>query len=794
MLHLLVIRVDVLVLGADAPGVGLLVVLNSNLREMADDVLDLGVLDGALLASKVVQPAPVAEQVVNNGNDNGDRNGEEPDDDNGDDVGASVKSEDANLVLDVDGVLDDIAGQPSEDTEESGKNIDTQDGENQLPSWQGLETTGDEDKPVLGKGDLKEENTLDVSVNLNEASVWKEHGATKDPGTDSKESTEDDGDNPDLWQLPLDWTLLEVSVVVSDGNGSQISEEGNEDDKLGAHGLVDDDHGRDQVELQVQAKGDTVLDVGLHALENLARDLDGGDNGRETWSKEDDIGSSLGGLGGTLDSDTAVRLLKRWSIVNTVTSHGGQVTTLLEHLDDLVLVLWENLSESISLLAEIVHGGSGKTTVDKSVGIVNLGTKSQHAASLLGNSKSITSQHLNLKAEMLGIGDSLRGILTWWIEEGEHTEQLPVTLTLLNGDTEGAETTVSKLESLGAVLVGDSLGAVGHGKDSLWGSLGASVDDAVLLADGGNALGDWVEWSEGMGSPSAHKHLLGSWVTLEGQDGDLVNWIQVLGVVGRGKCSDGHHPVDVNTVGNVWLTDRKLVGGKGTGLIRAKDVNTSEGLDGGELLNNSLLLGEVGSSDGQSGGGNDWKTNWDTDNKEDKSVVKQVAGGVFWGSDVQVAVESTDPCGKDESHDENQQCGTDVVHDGLEVTGILGTLDKGGSLSDEGSLGGGGDNGVGLAALAAGGVVADIGDVLLDSEGLAGHGRLINSDESMASVWKTLLLIIRVGSDLAAGKTLSAHLSLVVGEALLPVVVSADETAVTWNNRSVATTLKNNLK
>ena len=793
IMHLLIVRVEVLVLGADAPGVGLLVMLNSDLGEMADDVLDLGVLDGAGLASQVVEPSPVAEQVVDDGDDNGDSDGVTPDNNNSDDVGVSVESEDTLLALDVDGVLNNVTGQPAEDTEEGGKNIDTEDGADQLPSWKSLKTTGDEDEPVLGEGDLQEEDALDVTVELDESTVWQEHGTTEDPGTESEESTENDGDDPDLWQLPLDWTLLEVSVIVGDGDSGQISEESDEDDELGAHGLVDDDHGRDEVKLQVQAKSNTVLDVGLHTLENLARDLNGRDNGGKTWSKEDDIGGSLGSLGGTLDSDTAVGLLERWSIVDTVTSHGGQVTTLLEHLDDLVLVLWEDLSESISLLAKIVHGGSGKTTVDKSVGIVNLGAESQHAASLLGDSKSITSQHLNLETKVLGVGNSLGGILTWWVEEREHTEQLPVTLALLNGNTEGTETTVGELESLGAVLVGDGLGAVGHGKDSLWSSLGAGVDDAVLLADGGNTLGDWVEWSERVGSPSAHEHLLGSWVTLEGQDGDLVDWIQVLCVVGRGKGSDGHHPVDVDTVSDVWLTNGKLVGGEGTGLIRAENVDTSEGLDGSELLDNSFLLGEVGSSDSQSGGGDDWKTDWDTHNEENKGVVKQVAGRVLWSSDLEVTEEATDPGGKDESHDEDQQCGTDVVHDSLEVTGVGSTLNKGSGLSDEGSLGGGGDNGVSLTALASGGVVTDIGDVLLDGEGLSGHRRLINSDESVSSMWKTLLLVIRVGSDLAASKTLCAHLSLVVGEALLLVVVSADETAVTWNNRSVSTTLKNNL-
>ena len=249
IMHLLIVRVEVLVLGADAPGVGLLVVLNSDLREMADDVLNLGVLDRASLASKVVEPGPVAEQVVDDGDDDGDSDGVTPDNHNSDDIGVSVESEDTLLALDVDGVLHNVTGQPAEDTEEGGKNIDTEDGANQLPSWKSLKTTGDEDEPVLGERDLQEEDTLDVTVDLDESTVWQEHSTTENPGTESEESTENDGDDPDLWQLPLDWTLLEVSVIVSDGNSGQISEKSDEDDELGAHGLVDNDHGRDEVKL-----------------------------------------------------------------------------------------------------------------------------------------------------------------------------------------------------------------------------------------------------------------------------------------------------------------------------------------------------------------------------------------------------------------------------------------------------------------------------------------------------------------------------------------------------------------
>lgn len=71
--------------------------------------------------------------------------------------------------------------------------------------------------------------------------MGEEHGTADDPGTNGKEYTEDDGDDPNLGKLPFDGTLLVVSVIVSDGDGGQIGEKGKEDDELDTNGLVDDD-------------------------------------------------------------------------------------------------------------------------------------------------------------------------------------------------------------------------------------------------------------------------------------------------------------------------------------------------------------------------------------------------------------------------------------------------------------------------------------------------------------------------------------------------------------------------
>ena len=43
----------------------------------------------------------------------------------------------------------------------------------------------------------------------------------------------------------------------------------------------------------MKTEGDTVLNICLHALENLPCDLDGADNGAQSRCKEDDISGSL---------------------------------------------------------------------------------------------------------------------------------------------------------------------------------------------------------------------------------------------------------------------------------------------------------------------------------------------------------------------------------------------------------------------------------------------------------------------------------------------------------------------
>ena len=297
----------------------ILLMLERQLAQMADDVLHLSIVDAAVLAAEIVEGRNLVEEEVCDGDDDGDTDRVSPYHDSGDNISVSV----ADLIEPPLRVwiwkrpLVDARVEPAEDTEDGRDCVDTSNGTDELPGWESRSSTSNEDEPIFSESDLKEENFLHVSVVLDDTAVWNVHGAVDNPSGEREFDTENDRDDPDLWKLPLYRTRLGVCVVVGNSHGSQISEQSDEHNKFGADGRVDNDHGGHEIDLQMQTQGDSVLDVCLHSLEDLAGNLDGQDDGGQTWGKEDDIGGSLSGFRGALDSDTTVSLFERRRIVDT---------------------------------------------------------------------------------------------------------------------------------------------------------------------------------------------------------------------------------------------------------------------------------------------------------------------------------------------------------------------------------------------------------------------------------------------------------------------------------------------
>lgn len=236
---------------------------------VADDVLDLGVLLVAVLAAEVVDPGEAVERKIDDGDEDEDAERVRPHDHDGDDVGPPVVR-----VAEVRRgrrlhQASAAAGQPAEQGEDGGERVDAEDREHQLPRRPRLPAARDEDEPVLGQGDLEEEDLLDRPEVLHHAPVRQEHRAPHDPRPRREQRAEDHADDPDLLQLPLDGARLDVRVVVGDGDGGEVGEERDEDDEVRADRLVDDHHGGREVDLQVQAEGDAVLHIRFHPLEDL---------------------------------------------------------------------------------------------------------------------------------------------------------------------------------------------------------------------------------------------------------------------------------------------------------------------------------------------------------------------------------------------------------------------------------------------------------------------------------------------------------------------------------------------
>jgi hypothetical protein len=668
---------------------------------------------------EVIESARVLEEVVETAHDAEDTKGEDPDTDDGDDGRLS-------------------AHEPAKEREEGGEHIDDQDGAGQLPRRdrrpEGAVGTGDEDEPVLSERDLEEEDGVHPSEVLHDTAVLAlgEHGGQGDPGADGKDDTEEHGHTPELGEVPLDGSLGEGRVIVGDGEGGDIGENGDEDDELNVKRLVQDGDPETKEDLEMDGQSDTVDNVGVHAVENLAGSLESIDDGAETRSQEDDISGGAGSVRGTLDGNTGIGLLQGWGIVDTVTSHGNEVTTLLENLDDVVLVLGEDLSESISGLDEIVNLGTGHvttTTETETLSVVDVGTETELAGGFTGYTDGITSQHLDGETESLGFVDGAGSIVTRGVRAGHDTENLPLAFAALAGNTEGTETTGSELSDLVLVGLVDVLWDGVVFLDGLQDEKGSALDtdDALALGrldDGLDLLGDGIEGVE-LNNLVLGEDRLGAGVEAESLEEGLVDGIDTFLLAGGGQTGGQHEVIGLDTLDGEWLGEGELVLGERTGLVRAENLDTSKRLNGGQLLDDGLLLGEVSSSDGHGGGDDSGETDGDTNDGDGQGELEDLDNTVG-------AVERGDPDDQVGEDNEDEQHRSDAVQDLSEVTSAGGGLvDQGSGTTDESVVTSGGDDHKGLTTLDTGRSVTLVALVLVNSKGFTSDCRLIDLEEGI---------------------------------------------------------------
>jgi hypothetical protein len=404
----------------------------------------------------------------------------------------------------------------------------------------------------------------------------------------------------------------------------------------------------------------------------------------------------------------------------------------LENLDDVVLVLGEDLSETIGSLDEIVNLRAGHVTTatkTETLSVVDVGAETELTRSLTSDTDGITSQHLDRETESLGFVDSAGSVVTRGVRAGHDSEDFPRALTTLASNTERTETTGSELSNLVLVglvnLLGNRVVLLDGLENEQRGTLDA--DNALALGrldNSGNLLGDGIEGVE-VDDLVLREDTLGAGVVLERLEESLVDGIHTLLLAGSGQASGQHEILRVNTGDSVGLGERELVLGEGTSLVRAENLDTGKRLDGGQLLDDGLLLGKVGGTDSHGGGNDSGKTDGDTDDGDSKGVLENQNNRVG-------AVERADPDDQKGEDDEDEQNSTDTVQNLSEMTLTAGSsVDESGGTTDEGVVTSGSDDNKGLTTLDTGRSIALVTLVLVDGKRFTSDGGLIDLKEGI---------------------------------------------------------------
>lgn len=510
----------------------------------------------------------------------------------------------------------------------------------------------------------------------------------------------------DLSQVPTIRSARWEHTIDGQGHDGTIVEKGDDKNHEGREfELVGEDKDGEAND-DTDGDGASVDGVVPHTLEDDTGSSDGVDDGGETGLSQDDIGGTTGSVSCTLDGDTDVGTGQSWGVVGTITSHGAQMSKTLQPLDNLVLVLGEDSSETVGVHDHLVEGAvlaaRGGAILEHTSG-VHVVTETETTTSLFGDSELITSDHLDLDTEVHSIVDGLLGILTGRVEDGEQTDELEtiaftfvvVVVELLVSDGQSTETTSGVVLDIGFEPVLDLFGLVAAAK--LNNDTGHALGDTLELASGLLTVGDLrtlvdgVEWLEVEELDTG----AGAGNVTEGLDDTEINGVLVLGTGGVGGQK---HDI----VGGKWTVglhggaiDGELVGGEGTRLVRAEDGDTGQLLDGGDTSDDGLVLRQLLSTDGESDGKNSGHSNGNTTNEEDKDVVETTTVGEAEGS-----VEDENLCDEEDTNG-NQAEGSDLSQDLLQVTsGVIVLANQGGGTAEEGVRASGDNNTLGFTLLA----------------------------------------------------------------------------------------------
>lgn len=607
--------------------------------------------------------------------------------------------------------------------------------------------SGDEDKSLRDDGNLEVDNhvtTVRVTLQrLNTEPVLEEsgvlHGSVESNGRGGEVDTVSDTERENFGKIPRVRGSRRKNSVKREGHDGTVVENSNDQDHEGREVELPGEHHDGETENNTDGNRTSVDGIIPHTLEDNSRTVNGVNDSRKTGFGKDNVGSTSGSVSGTLDSDTDVGTRKSRGIVGTVTSHGTKVTKVLDTLDNLELVLREDTGETIGVHDHLVKVGVLATrlgTFLQNLSGVHVVTKTKSSTGFLSDSKLVTSDHLNLDTESHSVVNCLLSVGSRRVEDGKKTDKLEtvtlsggvITKNILVSDSESTETTSSKLLNISLKLVFKLVGlATGtefnnNTSHTLGSTLKFATVHVVSVSDFGTLV-NGVERLE-VKEFDTSTGLVG---VGKGTNNTAVNGILVLGSGSVSSEETDTLNVPLRVALDILLVNGKLVGGKGTGLVRTEDGDTGKLFNGSDTSNDSLVLGELLGTNGKSDGQDSRHGNGDTTNEQDKDVVETTSV-----RESEVGVHDQD-LEEDEDTDGDKTESTDTGKNLLQVTDLVVVLtDKSGSTTEESVGTGGNDNTLSLTLLTGGTGETLVTLVLADGKRLASKSSLVHTISSIS--------------------------------------------------------------
>jgi hypothetical protein len=204
--------------------------------------------------------------------------------------------------------------------------------------------------------------------------------------------------------------------------------------------------------------------------------------------------------------------------------------------------------------------------------------------------------------------------------------------TTSTGNTERTETTGSKFSDLVLVIVDNFFRERVVFFDGFEDKERSTLDADETFTfggfdDGGNLLGDGIEGVE-LDDFVFTEDTFGTGVVTERLQESLVDSVETFGFAGSSETSRKHELVGIDTFNSVGFVERQLVLGEGSGFVRTENLDTGKRLDGAEFLDDSLLFGEVSSTDGHGGCDDSGKTDGDTDDGNGKGEFEDLNNAI----------------------------------------------------------------------------------------------------------------------------------------------------------------------